>query len=87
MTPPCGATATNATYHQHYRRGEVPCADCRAAHSRNDRERREISDPRHGTWQGVALHRRAKTPVCQPCLYLVTHTEHQNALAYLWGAA
>lgn len=64
---PCG---TRAAYIRHRRRGEEPCAQCRAAATVVERERRGGS-PRKaaqcGTKSGYAAHRRREEPPCASC--------------------
>lgn len=58
---PCG---TPAAYRRHFRRGEIPCAEC----SRANAERRARRKPAEcGTNAGHRKHVREKTEICAPC--------------------
>lgn len=62
---PCG---TNAAYARHKAKGEIPCPECYAAHSENQKKYRPPPKLKgHGTDARYARHRRDGEDPCKAC--------------------
>ena len=58
---------TPASYKAHERRGEEPCAACKADRAARDRARRSKAPAKCGTRSGYQGHRRRGEEACAPC--------------------
>ena len=75
--PPTTHCGTAGGYRRHRRRGETPCADCRAGHARATRTARRrrrtmgkpatIRRPACGTNAGYSRHYYYGEPPCEDC--------------------